>query len=93
MASLRAASRQVMEPDVVVVGQLARDLVLVVGGAPGPGGSAAVRRRRELLGGKGANQILRQGPSLVAPAVGDAGNCFAWPGGELSRQLALLPER
>ncbi|MFD4637467.1 PfkB family carbohydrate kinase [Lentzea sp. NPDC058436] len=41
--------------DVVVVGQIARDLVLVVDEVPGPGGTAPVRERRELLGGKGAN--------------------------------------
>ncbi|WP_089911284.1 PfkB family carbohydrate kinase [Lentzea albida] len=41
--------------DVVVVGQIARDLVLVVDEVPGPGGTAAVRERREVLGGKGAN--------------------------------------
>ncbi|MFI0452754.1 PfkB family carbohydrate kinase [Actinomadura sp. 6N118] len=42
----------------VVVGQIARDLVLVVDEVPGPGGTAGVRRRRELLGGKGANQAV-----------------------------------
>lgn len=41
--------------EVVVVGQVARDLVLVVDEVPGPGGTAAVRERREMLGGKGAN--------------------------------------
>jgi ribokinase len=41
--------------DVVVVGQIARDLVLVVDEVPGPGGTAPVRERREALGGKGAN--------------------------------------
>lgn len=41
---------------VVVVGQVARDLVLVVDEVPAEGGSAEVRERRELLGGKGANQ-------------------------------------
>ncbi len=41
---------------VVVVGQVARDLVLQVPGLPEQGGSAAVEERRELLGGKGANQ-------------------------------------
>ncbi|USX55376.1 PfkB family carbohydrate kinase [Lentzea sp. HUAS12] len=41
--------------DVVVVGQIARDLVLVVDEVPGPGGTAPVRERREMLGGKGAN--------------------------------------
>lgn len=39
----------------MVVGQIARDLVLVVDEVPGPGGTAAVRERREVLGGKGAN--------------------------------------
>ncbi|KJK36216.1 hypothetical protein UK23_42275 [Lentzea aerocolonigenes] len=41
--------------DIVVVGQIARDLVLVVDEVPGPGGTAPVRQRREMLGGKGAN--------------------------------------
>ena len=42
-------------PPVVVVGQVARDLVLVVDEVPGPGGTVDVEQRRELLGGKGAN--------------------------------------
>jgi ribokinase len=41
--------------EIVVVGQMARDLVLVVDEVPGPGGTAPVRERREVLGGKGAN--------------------------------------
>lgn len=41
---------------VVVVGQAGRDLVLTVDGVPEAGGSADVRGRAELLGGKGANQ-------------------------------------
>jgi ribokinase len=41
---------------VVVVGQVGRDLVLTVDGVPEAGGSADVRGRSELLGGKGANQ-------------------------------------
>ncbi|MEW2384256.1 PfkB family carbohydrate kinase [Micromonospora sp. NPDC047707] len=45
-------------PDVMVVGQLARDLVLLVDEVPDAGGSAPVRRRREMLGGKGANQAV-----------------------------------
>ena len=40
---------------IVVVGQVARDLVLVVDQVPEAGGSVDVDRRRELLGGKGAN--------------------------------------
>ncbi|MCO1656986.1 PfkB family carbohydrate kinase [Pseudonocardia humida] len=41
--------------DVVVVGQLARDLVLRVPRLPDAGSAADVRERREVLGGKGAN--------------------------------------
>ncbi|MFC0505858.1 PfkB family carbohydrate kinase [Micromonospora costi] len=44
--------------DVLVAGQVARDLVLLVDDVPEAGGSAPVRRRRELLGGKGANQAV-----------------------------------
>jgi ribokinase len=47
-----------MRPDVVVVGQLARDLVVVVDRVPGPGESGTARERREMLGGKGANQAV-----------------------------------
>lgn len=61
--------------DIVVVGQMARDLVLRVRAAPGPGESVPVRSRRELLGGKGANQAvalaqLGDAPVLVG-VVGD----------------------
>jgi ribokinase len=41
--------------DVAVVGQVARDLVVRLPELPGKGSSVAVRERRELLGGKGAN--------------------------------------
>lgn len=44
--------------DVMVVGQVVRDLVLLVDEVPGPSSTAPVRRRRELLGGKGANQAV-----------------------------------
>lgn len=44
--------------DAIVVGQVARDLVLLVDEVPGPSGAGPVRRRRELLGGKGANQAV-----------------------------------
>ncbi|PRX46544.1 ribokinase [Prauserella shujinwangii] len=47
-----------MPIDVVVAGQVARDLVLRVAEAPGAGSSVAVRSRREVLGGKGANQAV-----------------------------------
>jgi ribokinase len=52
-ASLRRSGQG---PDVVVFGQIARDLVLVVDALPGASRSADVYQRRELLGGKGANQ-------------------------------------
>jgi ribokinase len=44
--------------DAVVVGQLARDLVLQVDEMPPAGAAADVRLRREMLGGKGANQAV-----------------------------------
>jgi ribokinase len=44
--------------EVTVVGQIARDLVLVVDDLPEPLSSARVRERRETLGGKGANQAV-----------------------------------
>ena len=43
---------------IVVLGQIARDLVLVVDRVPDAGAAAGVRRRDELLGGKGANQAV-----------------------------------
>lgn len=65
-----------MPADVVVAGQLARDLVLVVDDVPGAGRSAAVRERREMLGGKGANQAVALAqlglrPALIAVAGDD----------------------
>ncbi|WP_158843595.1 PfkB family carbohydrate kinase [Saccharothrix deserti] len=53
---------------IAVVGQIARDLVLVVPEVPGSGGSAEVRERREVLGGKGAN-IARGTRQLGATAA------------------------
>lgn len=43
---------------VVVIGEICRDLVLQVTEHPGPDASAAVLERREMLGGKGANQAV-----------------------------------
>lgn len=45
-------------PELVAVGQIGRDLVLGVERLPEGGGAAPVRERRELLGGKGANQAV-----------------------------------
>lgn len=55
--------------DTVVVGQVARDLTLRVDEVPGPGGSAPVRARREVLGGKGANQAVGMAQLGLAPAL------------------------
>ena len=41
-----------------MLGQIARDLVLTLDGLPEPGSGAPVTSRRELLGGKGANQAV-----------------------------------
>lgn len=43
---------------VIVVGQVARDLVLRIDRLPDEGGSAPIQERQELLGGKGANQAV-----------------------------------
>ncbi|MDR7274694.1 PfkB family carbohydrate kinase [Catenuloplanes atrovinosus] len=43
---------------VMVAGQIARDLVLTVDKAPGGGEAADAHDRREMLGGKGANQAV-----------------------------------
>lgn len=58
-----------MEPNVVVFGQLARDLVLVVDKVPAAGQSGRVRRRREMLGGKGANQAVALAQLGMRPAL------------------------
>lgn len=64
------------EKNVVVFGQIARDLVLVVDDVPDAGQSARVTERREMLGGKGANQAVALAqlglrPALVAAAGDD----------------------
>jgi ribokinase len=53
----------------VVVGQVARDLVLRVEEAPDAGGTAAVRERIEVLGGKGANQAVALAQLGCRPAL------------------------
>jgi ribokinase len=64
-----------MPADVVVFGQLARDLVLVIDDVPGAGQSAPVRQRLEILGGKGANQAVALAqlgtPSALVAVAGD----------------------
>src|ERR1700747_888531 len=56
-------------PDVIVFGQIARDLVLVVGAVPTASRSADVYQRRELLGGKGANQAVGLAQLGMRPAL------------------------
>jgi sugar/nucleoside kinase (ribokinase family) len=89
---------------VIVFGQIARDLVLVVDAMPGVRQSADVYQRRELLGGKGANQAVTLaqggGPQRAARlAVAAAGATVGHPGGRPSLtpkavqdQLTLLAE-
>ncbi len=54
---------------IVVLGQVARDLVLTVDQLPEAGGSVDVGRRRELLGGKGANIAVGLAQLDVAVAL------------------------
>ncbi len=56
-------------PDVIVFGQIARDLVLVVDAVPTASRSADVYQRRELLGGKGANQAVGLAQLGLRPAL------------------------
>jgi ribokinase len=61
--------------DVVVLGQVGRDLVLRLAALPDAGGSVPVIGRRELLGGKGANQAVALAqlgvPVALVGVVGD----------------------
>ncbi|HUN32005.1 MAG TPA: PfkB family carbohydrate kinase [Trebonia sp.] len=77
-----------MPADVVVAGQLARDLVLVLKGAlPEAGQSGQVRERREMLGGKGANQAVALAQlGLRTALIAVAGNDEA--GSRLLQQAA-----
>lgn len=63
-----STSTSALDRGVLVIGQIARDLVLRVEDWPSAGGSARAVERREMLGGKGANQAvaLRQ---LGAPVI------------------------
>lgn len=64
-----------MVDEVVVLGQVARDLVLRVADVPAPLDTASVRTRREMLGGKGANQAVALAQlGVPVSLVGVAGN-------------------
>jgi ribokinase len=81
-ASARGAASPV---EVVVVGQLGRDVVLRVDRHPEADGSADVRDRVEVLGGKGANQAIGlQQLGVRAGLIAVAGE---EDGEELIRQL------
>ncbi|WP_214364539.1 PfkB family carbohydrate kinase [Pseudonocardia sp. H11422] len=63
--------------EVIALGQIARDLAVLVDDLPGPHGTTPVRERRELLGGKGANQAVAMAqlglrPGLVGVTGDDA---------------------
>ncbi|TQM16324.1 PfkB family carbohydrate kinase [Pseudonocardia kunmingensis] len=55
--------------DVVVIGQIVRDLAVRVDEVPGPGSAAPVRERIEVLGGKGANQAVALAQLGCRPAL------------------------
>jgi ribokinase len=73
----RGSARVDPVADVVVVGQVGRDLVLRVAAVPDAGGSATATERRELLGGKGANQAVALAqlgvPVALVGVVGEDG--------------------
>ena len=69
VVSSNGAVRASWGPDVVVFGQVARDLVLLVEEVPGAAESAGVYQRRELLGGKGANQAVALAQLGMRPAL------------------------
>ncbi|MFB6391793.1 PfkB family carbohydrate kinase [Polymorphospora lycopeni] len=58
-----------MNARVAVAGQIARDLVLLVDEVPDGGRSVAARLRREMLGGKGANQAVSLAQLGADPAL------------------------
>jgi ribokinase len=66
---------------VVVLGQIGRDLVLRSDGMPPSGGSTEITQRRELLGGKGANQAVAltqlDVPTALVGVIGDD-DCGSW---------------
>jgi ribokinase len=70
---------------VVVIGQIARDLVLRTDGPPTAGDSVTILQRHELLGGKGANQAVGLAQLGVPVAlIGVAGDDHA--GAEVVQQ-------
>jgi ribokinase len=83
-------------PDVTVVGQVARDLLLACADVV----RAAAREAELLLGHpinepdeapRAAHELAKRGPGLVALPVGDHGNVFVWPDGSVVLPLADVP--
>lgn len=60
---------------VVVIGQIGRDLVMRVDELPAAGGTASGGERREMMGGKGANQAVGRAqlgvPTALIGVVGE----------------------
>ena len=78
----------------IVFGQIARDLVLVVDTMPGARQAADVYQRRELLGGKGANQAVALAQLGLRPALaGVVGGRPALTPKAIQDQLSLLSGR
>jgi ribokinase len=75
VGSVRPPVEGALVADVVVLGQVARDLVLRLDALPDGGGTATARERREVLGGKGANQAVALAqlgvPVALVGVVGD----------------------
>jgi ribokinase len=73
--------------DVVVLGQVGRELVLRIEEIPASGGATSARSRHELLGGKGASQAVALAqlgvPVALLGVVGDDG-----PGHQVRAQAA-----
>lgn len=88
-----------MTPQAVVVGQIARDLVLRVDEVPEPGTSTGVRLRREMLGGKGANQAVGLAQLGVRVALlgvageDDVGECLLRQAREDGIDVRYVPRR
>src|ERR687897_1002682 len=73
--------------DVVVLGQVGRDLVLRTAALPEVGGSATVAEGRELLGGRGGNPAV--GPAQPGgPGAPWSPRCSGCPGARWSSSTA-----
>ena len=77
-ARLPGLNAGVAETSVVVLGQIARDLAVLVQDVPEAGNSVDVERRRELLGGTGANIAVGLAqPGVPVTLIGVTGDDLA----------------